>query len=72
MSLVVRVMVNNSFRYVHFKAAVYSLLVFFSLFLTLGIMAANMTVRAYWKGQVIRNSAVKYVLCIKGGIYNYD
>lgn len=45
---------------------------FFSLFLTLGIMAANMTVRAYWKGQVIRNSAVKFVLCIKEGIYNYD
>lgn len=39
---------------------------------TFGIMAADSVVRAHWKGQMIRNPAVKNVLCIKPGIYNYD
>lgn len=35
------------------------------VFSHLGITSADITVRAHWKGLMIRNPAVKYVLCIK-------
>lgn len=36
-----------------------------TLYPTLGITAVDITISAYWKGLMIRNPAVKYVLCIK-------
>lgn len=39
--------------------------VYLRLHLTLGIMAADMTVRAQQKGQIIIKPAVKYVSCIE-------
>lgn len=42
------------------------------IYLILGITAADMTVHAHRKGQMISNPAVKYVPCMKPKIYKYD